>query len=128
LAFAVVLAVSLVTLIFAMQSVVIHNTATIKTVGIDCDTTSIDWGLIEPGGSANHVVHLRASGTAPVTLTFNASNWNPTAAQPYMTLTWNYSGSQITSSWVPVQFTLSVSPAVQNITNFSFDITITGSG
>jgi hypothetical protein len=58
----------------------------------------------------------------------NPSQYVKAAAQPCMTLSWNYSGSQITSSWVPIQFTLSVSSVVQNVTNFSFDITITGTG
>lgn len=114
--------------IFAVPSVSIHNVGTIKTIGVTCDTTSIDWGLIDPGGSKDYTVHVRNPGTAPVTLTFGTSNWNPATAQSYMTLTWNYTGNQITSAWVPVRFTLAVSPTVQNITSFSFDITIIGTG
>jgi hypothetical protein len=59
----------------------------------------------------------------------NTTNWNPSTASNYMTLTWNYSGQSInTGAAVQVKLTLSLSANVTGITNFSFDINIVGSG
>ena len=122
------LTLTLVSAYAILTYLTIHNQAFVKTVGVECDVTAIDWGIIEPDSYTNQIVHVRATGTVPVTLTFNTSNWNPTNAENYITLTWNYTGAFVTSAWTPINFTLNVKPTVSNITNFSFDITITGTG
>ena len=107
---------------------VVHNVAAIKTVGVVADVTSIDWGTIEPGSNVNRTVNFKSVGNVPVTLSFNTSNWQPPQAQQYISLSWNYTGAQVKQAWTPVKFTLSVNRAVVNVTSFSFDITITGTG
>jgi len=57
------------------------------------------------------------------------SNWNPSNASDYMTLSWDYGGQSINpDEVVQVTFTLSVDASIDGITGFSFDITIVGSG
>jgi len=58
-----------------------------------------------------------------------ASNWSPSNASDYLTLSWDYGGQSINPDDVAqVTFTLSVDASIEGITSFSFDITIVGSG
>lgn len=58
-----------------------------------------------------------------------ADNWNPTNASSYMSLSWNYDGKMLSPmETVEVTLTLSVSPNVENIVDFSFDVIITVNG
>jgi hypothetical protein len=57
------------------------------------------------------------------------SNWNPSNASGYMSLSWDYGEQSIdVDEVVQVTFTLSVDAGIEGITSFSFDITIVGSG
>jgi hypothetical protein len=58
-----------------------------------------------------------------------SKNWNPTEAANYLTLTWNREGQQVSPDQV-ISFviTLSVSSDIQDISSFSLDITISGTG
>jgi len=57
------------------------------------------------------------------------SNWNPSSASSYMTLSWNYGGQTLAVNEVKqVKFTLAVSSSITGITSFSFDITIAANG
>jgi hypothetical protein len=59
----------------------------------------------------------------------NATNWNPSNASDYISLSWDYGGQLVNpGELIPVIFTLSISESVEGITSFSFDITIMGSG
>jgi hypothetical protein len=90
--------------------------------------TSIDWGIIPPGGSAAKTVYIKNAGNVPITLALSTESWSPSEAANYLTLTWNYtSGTKIPSgSVLPVTLTLTVSSSIQGITNYSFNIVITG--
>jgi len=115
----------------------IESTAQVKAVGVgiyayDNKTgilTQINWGVLEPGQSKNFTCYVFNEGNTPITLTMSTENWTPTNAQTYVSLTWNYKGSQITpSDYVAVTFTLSVSANVQGLDTFSFTIVVTGTG
>ena len=120
----------------AQTSKTLSSTGTIETIGVSvygdgqCSTqlSSIPWGRIEPGSSQNVVCYIRNEGNSPSTLSMYASNWSPTSAENYLTLSWNYGGQTINpDAVVQVTFTLTVSPDIEGITTFSFDITIVGS-
>lgn len=113
------------------------NQGSIKTVGVGVYSdsagtnkiTSINWGTIDPGAKVNKTVYIKNEGNAPSTLSMSTSNWNPTSASTYMTLTWDYGGQTISvGQLVPVKFTLAVSSSVSSVTSFSFDITIVSTG
>jgi len=91
--------------------------------------SSISWGLIDPGSNVNKTIYVRNEGNTVATLSLTTSNWNPTTASSYMTLSWNYDGQTLSvNQVVQVKLTLAVSLGVTGITNFSFDITITAVG
>jgi hypothetical protein len=112
----------------------ISNQGTLKAVGVGVywdsgltnKVSSIDWGLLEPGSNVNKTVYIRNEGNAAATLSMTTSNWNPSNASNYLTLTWNYGGQTLNvNEAIQVKFTLSALSSVTGITNFSFDITIT---
>jgi hypothetical protein len=110
------------------------NTGTVRTIGvgvywdIGCTNpvSSINWGSLEPGASKNVTLYVRNEGSTASTLFINTSNWNPSNAWEYITLSWDYAGQQISPDEViQVKLTLSISSSIKGITNFSFDITVT---
>ena len=136
---AYVLALSLVgQVLSAVQtSRTVPNAGTVKAIGVGVyrdiacanPLASIDWGVLEPGSSKNETCYIRNEGNSVQTLSMYASNWNPSDASDYMTLSWDYGGQSIyVDEVVQVTFTLSVDASISGITSFSFDITIVGSG
>jgi len=126
----------------AQTSKTLSSTGSIQiqtTVGIgvysdsQCNNplTSMSWGTLVPGGSQNVVCYIKNEGSAVSTLSMYASNWNPEslATSNYLVLSWNYDGHSINpDDSVQVTFTLTVNASIEGITNFSFDITIVGTG
>ena len=121
----------------AQTSKTLSSTGTIQTIGVGVYTdaqcssplTSIAWGTLEPGESQNVICYIRNEGDSPSTLSMYTSNWNPSSAENYLTFSWNYDGQPINQDdAVQVTFTLTVDSSIEGITNFSFDITIVGTG
>jgi len=115
----------------------VSNSGSVKGIGVgiysdqSCTSpvSSINWGILDPGSNANKTIYIRNEGNTAATLSMTTSNWNPTTASSYMTLSWNYGGQTLSvNQVVQVKLTLSVSSSVTGITNFSFDITITAAG
>jgi hypothetical protein len=90
--------------------------------------SALSWGTLTNGENKTTTVYIKNEGNSPATLSLETSNWYPTSASTYLTLSWNYNNQPINPSQVvQVTLTLSVSPNIQGITNFSFDVTIVGS-
>ncbi len=113
----------------------VSSTGTILTIGVGvyvdaiCNTplTSIPWGILEPGQSQDIVCFIKNEGSEESTLSMYTSNWNPSNTENYLDLSWDYSGMAINAGSVAqVTFTLDVDSAIQDISTFSFDITIVG--
>ncbi|MEM2578202.1 MAG: hypothetical protein QXV88_04880 [Candidatus Bathyarchaeia archaeon] len=107
----------------------------IKVVGISVYSdkscrnvlTSIDWGVIRPGSSKSIMVYVKNTGNVIVRLSLSTENWIPEQASKYISLTWNYMGQRLLPGRVlSLTLTLTVSPEISDIRNFSFDIVITG--
>lgn len=120
----------------SQASKTLSNTGTIRTIGVgaywdnECTdpASSIDWGSLSPGASKDVTVYIRNEGSSAATLSKYTSNWNPSNAWGYITLSWDYGGQQISANEViEVTLTLSISSSIEGITSFSFDITITAS-
>ena len=91
-------------------------------------TLSLDWGLIEAGSNSTLTVYVKNEGNSAASLWLETSNWTPSAALCYMSLNWNYSGQALSVNQViPLKITLTVYPTISEISNFSFDTTITTS-
>lgn len=115
----------------------ISNTATITSIGVsvwqDSNLTIqvgfIDWGVIDPGENKTLVYYVKSEANIPSTLSLTTENWQPSNASTWISLSWNLEGVIIdVAEAVEAQLTLSVSPDIENITSFSFDIVISGSG
>ena len=125
------------TVLGALSNRTITNAGSVKTIGVGVywdqpltnPVSSINWGTIEPGSNVNKTVYIRNEGNAPATLSMTTSNWNPSSASSYMTLSWNYGGQTLAVNEVKqVTLTLHVTSSVTGVTSFSFDITIAANG
>jgi len=128
---------------FAVISVVqlsqfrISSVASVKTVGvtvwqdinITTQVTLIDWGVITPNENTTFTCYIKSEANVPSTLFLSTENWQPTNATTWINLSWNLEGAPIDVGEVlQANLTLTVSPDIENVTNFSFDIIINGSG
>jgi hypothetical protein len=113
----------------------LQSSGTVKAVNIGvywdsgCTnaTSTIGWGMLSPGESKNVTVYLRNEGNVALRSNLTVQNWVPTGSSSYMGLVWNRENQTITAgSVVTAVLTLSVSPSITGITDFSFDIVITG--
>lgn len=125
------------TLVYALLSTskTIPNTGNVKAVGVGVYSDSacsqqvsiIQWGTLDAGETKNVPVYVRNEGNVNLTLSMTTNNWNPQEASSYITLNWNRGGHKLTpGSSVQAVLTLIVSSTVTGVTNFSFDIIITG--
>ncbi len=59
----------------------------------------------------------------------HSTNWYPSNAESYLDLKWDHNGQLFNpSDSIPVTFILTVSPAIEGITDFGFDLTIVATG
>jgi len=135
----IVAALTLTLVVFALlqYSVRIGGRGAVKAVDVgvfwDSNCTStvsfIDWGMVEPGSMNNVTVYVRNEGNVAASLSLATDNWNLSNASNYLALSWNYDGRSLNPLEVAqVTLTLAVSPSVQGIESFSFDIIISISG
>jgi hypothetical protein len=124
-----VLAASLLT---AYQTV--PNGGNVKAVGVGVywdnpctsNVTSIDWGIVGPGSSANKTVYIKNGGNTREALNMTTANWNA-GVYGNITLSWNDEGYLLDpGSVVQAVLTLSVSSSISGVTSFSFNMIITG--
>ena len=105
----------------------IPTSGTIRAINLECDTSIIDWGILEPTEQKTVTVNVRASGNVPVVLSINAQNWQPADAPQHLTFSHDYQNQTVTETWFPVALTLAVDVDVEGFDQFSFDIVIVGS-
>ena len=119
------------------SSKVVSNSGSVKgiRVGIYWDsactnqTSAINWGMLESDSNKTLKIYIRNEGNAITTLSKTVQNWNPSSASNYMTLNWDYKGQTLSVNQVlVVGLTLIVSPTISGVSNFSFDLTIIGTG
>jgi hypothetical protein len=113
------------------NSVTIGNVGSITTIGVtlywdlECtnEISSIDWGITDAGSSVNNTVYIKNIGNKAATLSMNTSDWQPPEAFEDISLDWGYGDQSLDPNAVlEVTLTLSISPSISNITNFSFNI------
>jgi hypothetical protein len=119
--------------IIATQTVASNGTVSAVNVGvytnIQCtiNCTSISWGTISPGDAPTRTVYVKNTGTVPVTLTMTTGSWTPSDADDYLTLTWNRQNTVLDAGQsISATLTLTVASSTDDLTDFSFDIMITG--
>ncbi len=91
--------------------------------------SSLDWGIPEPGDTVNRVVYLKNTGNADMSLNMYVSNWTPSGVDTYLSLSWDQENTVITPDEV-LQSTISllVDSGISGITDFSYQITLQGTG
>jgi hypothetical protein len=91
--------------------------------------TAINYGTLEPGGSATAIAYLKNSGNSPLALSMSVGNWNPSACSSYMRVNWNLTDTTFQPGQVKATaLTLQVASSISGINTFTFDITLTGTG
>lgn len=116
----------------------ISNTGTLRLsagmgvywdAGFTNEAVAFNWQSMEPGTTKTYSVYIRNEGATALTLSMSTSNWNPSSASNYLSLSWNYNGQTIDpTEYIRVTFTLTVSSSVTGISNFGFNINIVGTG
>ena len=119
--------------LIATQTVPSNGTVTAVNVGVYSDSqctqnlTSISWGSIYPGNSTTKTIYVKNTGTVPVTLTMATGSWVPANASSLITLTWNRQNTVLNAGQsIDATLTLSVASSTGSLTDFSFNIIITG--
>jgi hypothetical protein len=111
----------------------VANVSAVETNGVrtywDSNCTnpvfSIDWGTLKPGSVKNVTLFFRNEENTPTFLIMATRNWDPAIASEYITLELSYIKSIINAGEIINEtLTLSVSPHITGISNFSFDILI----
>ena len=123
-------------LLFSTQNVQYNGNVSAVNVGVytdsDCtnNCTHITAGTVSPGMSYTDVIYVKNTGNEPVTLSMTTSDWDPSAANGPITLTWNRDSYTLDAGdSVRATLTLSISSSISNsITAFSFNVAITGAG
>lgn len=117
------------------DSQIMSMNGTIAAVNVEvysdsaCTTpiTSFNVGTVSPGGTATQTVYVKNSGTVPMTLSMATSNWSPTTAGTYLTVTWNRAGASLDAgASVQAVITLTADADTGSLTTFSCSVTITG--
>ena len=91
-------------------------------------TLSLEWGLMEAGSNNILTVYIKNECNSAVSLSLGTSNWTPSVSLDYLSLSWNYSGQVLSVGQViTLKLTLTIDPAINGVSNFSFDTIITAS-
>ena len=92
--------------------------------------TTLTWGSLSPGGSTSQTVYIKNTGTVSESLSMATSNWSPTSASNYITVTWNNLNGYnlLAGASVAATITLTVSSSITGITNFANTVTFSGTG
>lgn len=113
----------------------IRNVGTIRAIGVEIYADEalttilieIAWGTLDPGEAKSINAWVKNTGNDAQKLVMWTENWNPTSAQDWISLAWNYDDSWIAvNASIPVAFTLTVDTNITGVTNFSFDIWVKG--
>ena len=105
------------------------NVSVYRERGCTTSITSIDWGILAAGGNATQTFYVKNTGTGTLKLGLATSNWNPAAAGPYITASWNRQGTLLSAGQsVAATITLTASSNITGVSTFSNTITISGTG
>jgi len=115
------------------QTISSTGSVTAINVGVYSDSactnelTALDWGTISPGTSETITIYLKNTGNARITLSMTTTDWTPANAEGQIELTWDKENANLNPNQeTAATLTLSVSENIDGITNFSFNVVITG--
>jgi len=89
--------------------------------------TEVGWGVLYPGSTMGRTVYVRNMGDAPLTLSFNVLDWNPSQAPLFISVSWSEEGKRLEKGEVrPTELILTVSPDIKDIREFSMNLVFEG--
>jgi hypothetical protein len=127
--------ITLTTIAALSASQTVPLSGTITTVNVEAYSdpactvpcTALNVGNVNPGSTVTQTVYIKNTGTVPVTLTMAVSNWSPTNAGSYLTLSWNRQNYVLNAGQsVQATLTLTVASDTGSLTTFGCSVTITG--
>ena len=99
----------------------------LQSLGLSVQEKSVDWGELEPNETATKQVHAKNDGSMQLTLIFQTLNWQPKEAPNFLLFSSPENMTTLDSKQERLlDLTLSVSPNIEGINSFSFDIKIIG--
>lgn len=114
---------------------IIQNSGVVLTIGVSVfedealskRCTSIVWPTLTPGDNASYLLWVRNDGNFPVVLHMNSSGWVPPQASLYLSVSWDRE-NEILDDYGVVNATLilQVSPEIQGIQSYAFNLTVSG--
>ena len=116
-----------------LSSATIGSRGTVRTSGVGvywdeiCSNpvSYVDWGIVDPGSQKNVRVYVRNEGNVYAPISLDTVNWDPVQASSCITLDWDYSGQLLKpKESTRITLILQISPGIQNVTGFDFDIVI----
>jgi hypothetical protein len=130
---AIFLGVTTAALLSANQTVPLNGTISAVNLGIFSDSTctqtatALNVGDLSPGRTSTQTVYIKNTGNVPETLTMTTNNWNPISAGSLLTLTWNLQNTVLNAgASIQATITLTAASNTGSLTNFSCDVTLTG--
>jgi hypothetical protein len=109
----------------------------VEAYGGDINSTSgdiiIDLGEIQVGTPRNVSFLLRSLSNMQTTLVLSVNNWQPQGLEPFMSISWNYTGDPISSNEeIPVRIDIDTEASIEfadylitnNVESFGFSLTI----
>jgi len=92
---------------------------------INC--TTIDWGSLNSGDTATKTIFIKNAGNVSETLSMTAIDWTPSNAIQSLYITWNKEGTILEAGKVvPATITLKIESDTGDLSDFSFNLVISG--
>ena len=92
---------------------------------INC--TTIDWGNLNSGDTATKTVYIKNACNVSEILSMTAINWTPPTAIQCIYLTWDKEGAILEAGKVvPATITLKIESDTGDLSDFSFNLVISG--
>jgi hypothetical protein len=89
--------------------------------------SSVNWGSLSAGSSVTQTIYVKNNGSTSETLHMTTSDWTPMSAAASLTLSWNLDGTILPAGVVvPATITLSAAANTTTLTDFSFNIVVSG--
>jgi hypothetical protein len=130
---AVLLTVSTAAVLNTNQIVPLNGTVTAVNLALYTDSglttpcTTLNTGMISPGGTATQTIYVKNTGTVPETLTMAVNAWNPSNASSSLTLSWDRQTYVLSAGQsIPATLTLTAAANTGSLTTFSCNATFTG--
>ena len=90
--------------------------------------TSVNWGVIEAGGTSTSTIYLLNNGNVDTVVYLESHNWVPYETSNYMVLSWDYDGTSLAPGEIrAINVFLHVSSDCPELEVFKFELIIVGS-